>query len=113
MRRFKVTVNGDRYTVWVAKDRGQRHALPDVQAVRADARVHRAEPRVVTAPLPGRILAVRVAAGDHVQAGQLLVVLEAMKMENELAAEAPCLVAEILVQPGDVVALHQTLLTLA
>jgi len=53
-------------------------------------------PSRLTAPIPGKVVAVKVSPGDEVSAGQPLVVLEAMKMENELAAE----------QPGRVVAVH-------
>jgi len=55
------------------------------------------------APMPGKILEVRVAEGDAVEAGQPLVVLEAMKMENELAAEAAGVVSEFFVEVGQAV----------
>ena len=54
----------------------------------------------VVAPIPGKVVAVAVAPGDEVKAGQALVVLEAMKMENELVAEAAGRVAKVLVEPG-------------
>ncbi|MDQ3737814.1 MAG: ATP-grasp domain-containing protein [Actinomycetota bacterium] len=53
------------------------------------------------APLPGTIVAVDVAAGDHVEEGATLVVLEAMKMEHRITAAADALVAEVRVAPGD------------
>ncbi|MFN8017172.1 MAG: biotin carboxylase N-terminal domain-containing protein [Acidimicrobiales bacterium] len=56
------------------------------------------------APMPGVVLAVRVAAGDAVSAGQTLVVLEAMKMEHHMAAPADGVVAEVRVAAGDQVA---------
>ncbi len=52
-------------------------------------------------PLPGTVLAVHVAVGDAVADGQVLVVVEAMKMEHAIAAPADALVAEVLVAPGD------------
>ena len=55
------------------------------------------------APMPGKIVAVRVAAGDQVEAGPPLVVVEAMKMEHTLEAPAAGVVAEVLVQAGEVV----------
>lgn len=113
MRRFKVTVNGARYIVFVAKERDVRHALPDVLVPKVAPRASHLGRRALAAPLPGRILALWVAVGDEVRAGQPLLVLEAMKMENELAAEAPGLVSEVLVGPGDVVALGQELLVFA
>lgn len=57
----------------------------------------------LTAPIPGKVVAVRVAVGEQVTAGQPLVVLEAMKMENELAAEREGEVRAVLVQPGQTV----------
>ncbi len=57
----------------------------------------------VEAPIPGRVVAIEVAPGDDVHPGQPVVVLEAMKMENELAAERSGTVREVLVSVGDVV----------
>ncbi len=54
----------------------------------------------IEAPIPGKVVAVRVAEGDRVRPGQALVVLEAMKMENELAAEKEGVVARVHVEPG-------------
>jgi acetyl/propionyl-CoA carboxylase alpha subunit len=59
---------------------------------------------VVMTPMPGRIVSVSVAAGDSVAAGQILVVLEAMKMEHALTAPAAGIVAEVRVAVGDQVA---------
>jgi acetyl/propionyl-CoA carboxylase alpha subunit len=58
---------------------------------------------VITAPLAGTIAGVRVAEGDAVEAGQLLVLLEAMKMEHRIVAPGSGSVARIAVQQGDVV----------
>ena len=54
----------------------------------------------VVAPMPGRVLRVLVAPGDQVEAGQLLVVVEAMKMENELKAAKAGTVKAVAVAPG-------------
>jgi biotin carboxyl carrier protein len=54
----------------------------------------------VTAPMPGRVLRFLVQAGDDVTAGQGLVVIEAMKMENELTATRPGRVREVLIVEG-------------
>lgn len=58
---------------------------------------------VETAPMGGRIIQVDVKAGDKVKAGDLLLVYEAMKMENELTAERDCVVKRVFVKVGDVV----------
>ena len=57
----------------------------------------------VTAPLPGKITHVAVRPGDRVQEGDTLVVIEAMKMENELRAAAAGTIAEVRVTPGQAV----------
>ena len=56
--------------------------------------------RQITAPIPGKVVAVKVAPGDEVEIGRPLVVLEAMKMENELAAERAGRVAAVHVVAG-------------
>lgn len=55
----------------------------------------------VVAPLPGVVLDVRVNVGDEVKVGQTVIVLEAMKMENEIKADKEGKVKEILVKKGD------------
>lgn len=57
----------------------------------------------LTAPMGGRIIAVDVKPGDAVKKGQVLLVYEAMKMENDVAAERDCTVKRIFVKPNDVV----------
>jgi biotin carboxyl carrier protein len=55
----------------------------------------------VRSPMPGRVVTVRVASGDHVVANQPLIVIEAMKMENELRARVPGRVESVAVEAGD------------
>ena len=66
----------------------------------------------VTAPLPGNVLSINVAVGDAVKAGQLLVIIEAMKMENEVLAPADGTVKQIIVGKGSVVATGDVLLVI-
>jgi propionyl-CoA carboxylase alpha chain len=66
-----------------------------------------------TAPLPGTVVSVEVAAGDAVRAGQVLIVLEAMKMEHRIVAPADAVVSEVLVQAGDRVDAGDVLVALA
>jgi biotin carboxyl carrier protein len=68
--------------------------------------------RVVKSPMPGRVVRVLVAKGETVKAGQALVVLEAMKMENEVRARAPGTVAEVHVTAGAAIDGNATLVTL-
>jgi acetyl/propionyl-CoA carboxylase alpha subunit len=66
----------------------------------------------IRSPMPGKILDVRVSEGAQVEAGQVLVVLEAMKMENALTAEGPARVQKIHVTAGALVELGQLLVEL-
>lgn len=66
---------------------------------------------VVSAPIPGVIQTVRVKAGDKVQAGQELFILEAMKMKNSIKATRPGTVSAVHVNAGDTVTHGQALLT--
>jgi len=67
----------------------------------------------LTAPMPGKVVSFAVQAGDIVKAGQVLAVLEAMKMEHTIAAPGDGTVAELLYAPGDQVAEGAELLRLA
>ena len=91
------------YTLWVdgfrfdgeALDERSR-AIRDITAVSSKP----SGPAPVVAPMPGLIVRVNVAVGDVVQAGQGVVVMEAMKMENELRAAASGTVKAVNVAPG-------------
>jgi biotin carboxyl carrier protein len=63
--------------------------------------------------VPGRVVAVRVAVGDHVEAGQPLVVMEAMKMEHQIEAAEPGVVVELRCAVGDQVDARQVLVVLS
>jgi len=60
-------------------------------------------PGPVRAPMPGMVVRVAVEAGDHVEAGQSVVIIEAMKMENDLRAESAGVVASVHAEPGQAV----------
>jgi 3-methylcrotonyl-CoA carboxylase alpha subunit len=97
-----------RGTAWLGRD-GQAWALAEEEplaAVTADA--GRGD-GVVRSPMPGTVLAVKVAAGDRVRAGQPLAIVEAMKMEHTVSAPADGVVAELAVAAGQQVALDETL----
>ena len=66
----------------------------------------------VTAPMPGNILDVKVKAGDSVKAGDTLLILEAMKMENEISAPQDGTIASVNVRKGDVVNSGDLLITM-
>ena len=95
-----------RYTLWVDGWRFDVEALDErTQAIRdmTGAAAAPTGPAPLLAPMPGLVVRVAAAVGDLVQAGQALVVMEAMKMENELRASAPGRVKSILVAPGQAV----------
>jgi len=85
-------------------------AAAPVAAAPAAAAVAAGTP--VTAPLPGNVLSVKVNVGDAVKAGQLLVLIEAMKMENEVLAPADGVVKQIVANKGAVVATGDTLIVI-
>ena len=68
---------------------------------------------VITSPMPGNILKINVAQGQHVNEGDVLIVLEAMKMENEISATKSGTVAQINVTKGAVVETGTPLVVIA
>lgn len=109
---YTVRVNGNQYVVEVAEG-GDVSALAPVAstpAVAAAAPAAASEP--VTAPLAGNIFRVNVAVGDSVAEGDVIVILEAMKMETEVRASRGGTVASVDVKSGDTVAVGDTLVTL-
>ena len=95
-----------RYTLWVDGVRLEVEALDErSRAIRelAAATSGPSGPAPLVAPMPGMIVRVNVAEGERVQAGQGLVVMEAMKMENELRASASGAIKRVHVAPGTAV----------
>jgi len=74
--------------------------------------VHGPEKQNITAPMPGKVIRVLVQEGDAIETGQGLVVVEAMKMQNEMKASRPGKVVEIRVRDGDTVGAGDTLVVL-
>jgi biotin carboxyl carrier protein len=67
---------------------------------------------IITAPLPGKVSSLEVKAGDALKRGDLLLLIEAMKMENELFAPYDCTVKEVFVTVGQMVETGERLLEL-
>ncbi|NBC48532.1 MAG: sodium-extruding oxaloacetate decarboxylase subunit alpha [Gammaproteobacteria bacterium] len=106
---YRVEVNGKGYDVTVSS----QGIVDQVRSVETADEVPTAiEGRVITAPLAGNIVRVAVGAGQTVGPGDVLLVLEAMKMETEVRAPSAGSVAEIRVKEGDSVALGAPLLAL-
>jgi len=121
-----IKVDGQQYEVEVEEFRDNSPEAPaaggaeyrppaPAPAAKPDAGKEHAAPAgalQMTAPMPGAILAVNVSAGDQVKKGQVLVVFEAMKMENEIVASADGVVAAVHVSKGDSVASGDVLVSL-
>jgi oxaloacetate decarboxylase alpha subunit len=109
---YTVKVSGQSYVVEVAPG-GDVSAINPVAPAVAPA----AGPAVAThpldAPLAGNIFHVNVIVGDKVEAGDVIVVLEAMKMETEVRAQRSGVVAEVMVKVGDKVAVGDPLISVA
>jgi pyruvate carboxylase subunit B len=92
--------------IWELHVEGARHRVEVVdertRAIRSMTGQSAAPrgPAPVRAPMPGLVTRVEVAPGDTVRAGQGVVVIEAMKMENELRVDADAIVEQVLVTPG-------------
>lgn len=102
--RWALTRGGDRLEVEVLDERAHH-----IQSL-TGAGDRRKSLDVLKAPMPGLVVRIPVKAGDAVAAGAGLVVLEAMKMENELKAPAAAVVKSIRVAPGEAVEKGQVLL---
>jgi biotin carboxyl carrier protein len=100
---WRLEVEGARYRAQVL-DPGQEAIRQARQAAGAAT-----GPAPLKAPMPGLVVSVEVSEGDEVAAGDGLVVVEAMKMENELRAEGPGRVKAVLVSPGTAVEKDQVL----
>ncbi len=122
LRNFRVVVNGQAYQVEVEEIEEASQSHGSAGTLESRFRDHEARPEPpgfgtvegeqVVAPLPGVVLEVRVVEGEQVEAGQVLLVLEAMKMENEVVAPCAGRVAGIRVEAGTVVNVGDLLLAL-
>lgn len=113
--KYNVSINGNKYEVEVeradaasSETSGEKHLEEkaiETQPVSAGS-------EIVHSPMPGLIVDVKVSSGQRVQKGQVLVILEAMKMENEIVADRDGIVESIAVSKGSNVNTNDVLLTL-
>lgn len=130
--KYVATLNGKKYEVEIERvdeyrplDRGAQASAP--APILAAAPAPKAAPApaaapaapagaagavAVTAPMPGKILGVKASAGQAVKRGQVLLILEAMKMENEIVAPQDGTVASVNCRKGDVVNVGDLLVSL-
>lgn len=116
--KYIATINGKRYEVEVERVEGYKSldrngvAAPKAPALASTAPVQRpaapapaaapaAGATTVEAPMPGKVLDVKVTAGQAVKYGDVVAIMEAMKMETEIVAPADGTVSQILVKAGD------------
>ncbi len=121
MKNYRITVNGTAYDVAVEElGAGAVAAAPAAAAPVAAAPVAAPTPAAsgaagsitVASPMPGKILAIKANAGQAVKRGEVVMILEAMKMENEITAPEDGTIASINVAVGDSVESGDTLATL-
>ncbi|MBQ7226238.1 MAG: biotin/lipoyl-binding protein [Clostridia bacterium] len=118
MKAYRVNVNGNVYEITLEViDKADIKAPAAPAAAPAPAATPaapaQAGSKTVTAPMPGNILKVNVQNGQAVKSGDVLMVLEAMKMENEIMAPCDCTVASVNVTAGTTVEAGAVLCTLA
>lgn len=130
MKRYSITVNGNTYDVFVEEaDASGVVSAPVAPVAPAAPAAPVATPKPaaaqqpaapqgaqgatkVTAPMPGTILNIKVSAGQSVKKGDVICVLEAMKMENDIPAPCDGVVASVNVQKGANVSANDVIATL-
>ena len=110
MKNYKVNVNGTEYVISIELISEEEAA--SAKAAPAASPAAAGEGAEVVAPMQGTILAVNVKDGDAVKKGDVLFILEAMKMENEIMAAADGVITSVCVQKGASVANGTVLCTL-
>ena len=115
MKNYTITVNGNVYDVTVEEGAAgaPKAAAPKAAAPKAAPKAAAGQGSVkVNSPMPGKILSVKASVGQAVKKGEVLMILEAMKMENEVVAPEDGTVASIDVAAGDSVEAGVVLATL-
>lgn len=103
---YRISIEGELYVVTVQDERTRK-----IQKALDRASMDTGE-FILKAPMPGLVRGINALIGQEVQKGQGLVILEAMKMENELRAPRVGVVRDIRVKPGDAVELGQALVVI-
>ena len=100
MRQFSITVNGVAYAVEVEEVYNDGADQPKAPKQAAPAPKAPVSGETVKAPMPGTILEIKVSEGEKVRNGQVLMLLEAMKMENEIVSPKDGEIVQILTAKG-------------
>ncbi len=116
MKTYKVNVNGTEYAISIelmSEEEAQAAKTQAPKAETAPAAKPAGEGEQVVAPMQGTILSVKVKEGDRVTQGQVLFILEAMKMENEIMAGCDGVITSVCVAEGASVSNGTALCTIA
>ena len=115
---YKLLVNGKKYDVSIDGEIANVNGTNYKVELKSKTKLSMAEPQtkngivLVKAPIPGKILTVKVTSGQEVKVGEVVVVMEAMKMEMQITAEVDGIVADISISSGMQVVSGQTLLSI-
>lgn len=123
MKTYRIRLNGEVYEIEVEEIGANEVAITKTEEKKVTPNVvtQKKEPvktsvsnggEVVSAPMPGSILDIKVSEGQNVKSGQVLLILEAMKMENEIVAPKDGVITSINTSKGASVSLGDTLVTL-
>ena len=116
MKNYKVNVNGTEYAISIEliseEEAKKAQAAAPAPAAAPAAPKSAGEGEQVAAPMPGNILAVNVKEGDAVKKGDVLMILEAMKMENEIMAGVDGVITSVCVAKGATVETGAVLCTI-
>lgn len=119
MKKFNITVNGNAYEVEIEEVKAAVPVAAAPKAAPVAAPAPKAAPaaaaagdNTVTAPMPGKIVKLVASVGQAVNAGDVLLILEAMKMQNEITAPAAGTVKSFAVNAGDSVKPGQTMVVI-
>ena len=120
MKKYNITVNGTRYEVLVEEVSANASTSPIYSTPTAPApvvKVPQASPVAagateVIAPMPGTVIDLKVSLGQAVKKGQVICVLEAMKMENDIPAPCDGVIVSVNVQKGSAVVANDVLVSI-
>ena len=104
-----ISINGNKHSVEVHNLRRGRpswyNTIEDIEEIKAGKPVHKTQTGegIIHPPMPGRVISIKVKEGDSVKMGSPILVLEAMKMQNEVVSNVDGVVHEIRVSEGDLV----------